>query len=84
VGIARYTGDGVHRECGLGLFCGAFAKLRKATISFVVTVCPSIRVEQLGFHIMDFYEISHLSIFGIFVDKIQVSLASDEINGQFT
>jgi len=33
---------------------GAFAKLRKATISFVMSVrlslCPSIRMEQLGFH----------------------------------
>ena len=30
-------------------FLGAFAKLRKATISFVVFVCPPGRMEQLGF-----------------------------------
>jgi hypothetical protein len=32
------------------LFLGAFAKLRKATISFVMSVRPSVRMEQLGFH----------------------------------
>jgi hypothetical protein len=39
---------------------GAFAKLRKATISFVMSVClsvcPSVRMEQLGFHWTYFYE----------------------------
>jgi len=33
---------------------GAFEKLRKATISFVMSVCPSVRtslrMEQLGSH----------------------------------
>jgi len=28
------------------LLLGAFAKLRKATISFVLSVCPSARMEQ--------------------------------------
>ena len=32
----------------LSLFLGAFAKLRKATISFVMSVCPSVRVELPG------------------------------------
>jgi len=31
--------------------------LRKATISFVNAVCPSVRVEQLGCHLADFHEI---------------------------
>jgi len=31
-------------------FLGAFAKLRKATISFVMSVRPSVRMQQLGFH----------------------------------
>jgi hypothetical protein len=31
-------------------FFGAFAKLRKATISFVMFACPSVRMEQLGSH----------------------------------
>jgi len=29
-------------------FLGAFAKLRKATISIVTSVCPFVRMEQLG------------------------------------
>jgi hypothetical protein len=39
----------------------SFAKLRKATISFVMSVrlfvYPSIRIEQLGFHWMDYHKI---------------------------
>jgi len=42
---------------------GAFAKLRKATISFVVSVCPSVRMEQLVSHWKDIREIWYLSIF---------------------
>jgi hypothetical protein len=38
---------------------GAFAKLRKATVSFVM----SVRMEQLGSHWTDFYEVSYLSFF---------------------
>jgi hypothetical protein len=36
---------------------GAFAKLRKATISFVMSVRLSIRTEQLGSQWKDFHEI---------------------------
>jgi len=32
----------------------AFAELRKATISFAMSVCPPVRMEQLGFHWVDF------------------------------
>jgi hypothetical protein len=45
--------------CGgktLGRVCKT-AKLRKANISFVISVCPSFRMEQLGSHRTDFYEI---------------------------
>ena len=38
-------------------FLGTFAKLGKATISFVMSVCPSVRMEQLGSHWTDFHEI---------------------------
>jgi hypothetical protein len=31
-------------------FLGAFAELRKATIGFVLSGCPSVRMEQIGFH----------------------------------
>ena len=40
-----------------GSFLGAFAKLRKTTISFVMSVRPSYRMEQLGSHWTDFHEI---------------------------
>jgi len=31
-------------------FLGAFAEFLKATISFVMSACPSVRMEQLGSH----------------------------------
>jgi hypothetical protein len=37
-------------------FVGAFAKLRKVTISFLMSVCPSVRMEQLGSQWTDFNE----------------------------
>ena len=44
-----------------GLSCctilGAFPKLRKATISVVMSVRPSVRMEQLASHWTDFQEI---------------------------
>jgi hypothetical protein len=39
------------------LLLDALAKLRKATISFVMSVCLSVRMEQLGSHSTDFHEI---------------------------
>jgi hypothetical protein len=62
---------------------GAFPKLRKATTAFVMSVCPSVRIEHLAFNRADFYEILHLSIFR-YAEKIQVSLESDKNNGYFT
>ena len=44
-------------------------------------VCPSVRMEQLGFHWKDFFETWFLSIFRKTVEKIQVSLKSDNNNG---
>jgi hypothetical protein len=38
-------------------FLGAFAKLPKAIINFVMSVCPSVRMEQIGCHWTDFSEI---------------------------
>ena len=61
---------------------GAFPKLRKATIIFVMSVCPSVRMEHLGFYWTNFYEILYLRIFR-YAEKIQVSLESDETNGYF-
>jgi hypothetical protein len=39
------------------LYVGAFANLREATISFVLSVRLSVRMEQLGFQWTDFHEI---------------------------
>jgi hypothetical protein len=38
-------------------FLGAFAKFRKATVSFAVFVRLSVRMEQLGSHWTDFDKI---------------------------
>jgi hypothetical protein len=38
------------------LFLGAFAELQKATVSLVMSVCPSVRKEQLGSHWKNFDE----------------------------
>ena len=56
------------------LFLGAFVKLQKPTIGFVMSVCPSVRMEQLCFHWTDFHNILYSSIFRKSVAKIQVSL----------
>jgi hypothetical protein len=58
-------------------FLGAFTK-------FLRYVCPSFRMEQLGFHSTDFHEIWYLNIFRKSVEKIQVSLKSDKNNGYCT
>jgi hypothetical protein len=60
-------------------FLGAFAKLRKGTISFVMSVRQSVRMEQLGSHYTDFHEILYLNVLRKSVEKIQVSLKSDNI-----
>ena len=51
-----------------------FAKVRKATSSFVT----SVRLEQLGSHWTDFDETSYLRLFRKSVEKLQVSLKSDK------
>jgi hypothetical protein len=63
---------------------GAFAKLRKATVSFVMSVHPSVHMEQLGFHRTDFHEILYWRIFLKSVEQIQVVLKSDKNNGLVT
>ena len=49
-----------------------------------MSVRPSIRREQLGYHWTDFHEIWYLSIFRKTVEKIQVSLQSENNKGYFT
>jgi len=64
------------------LFFGAFGKFRKATISFVVSVRPSVRMEQLGCRWTDFHEFWYLKILRNSVEKIQVWLKSDKNNSE--
>ena len=56
---------------------GSFAWMWKTTVSLIMSVCPSVWVEQLGSHWTDLYEIWYLRIFKKFVEKIQVSLKSN-------
>jgi hypothetical protein len=64
---------------------GAFAKLQKANINFVLSVHLSVRIQHLGYHWTDFSEIPYLRIFfPKSVEKIQVLLKSDKNNGCFT
>jgi hypothetical protein len=57
-------------SCHLHPFSGALANLRKATISFVMSVRLSVRVQQLGSYWTDFHEISYLSVFRKSVEKV--------------
>jgi hypothetical protein len=52
--------------------------------SVSLSVCLSVRMEQLGSHLTDFHEIWYLSIFRTSVEKIQVSLKSFKNNKCFT
>ena len=40
--------------CSVLMFLGAFAKLRKATISSAMSVCPFVRTEKFGSYWTDF------------------------------
>ena len=64
-------------------FLDAFEKLRKVTISYVMSVCLFVRTEQLGSHWTDFYEILYFNIIRKSVEKSQISLKSDENIGYF-
>jgi hypothetical protein len=63
--VSRYQAD---------QFFGAFAQLRKATISAVMSVWLSDCMELLGSLGADFHAVSYLNIFPKSVEKIQVSL----------
>jgi len=41
-------------------------------------------MDKIGFHRTDFYDICYLGILRKSVEKIQISLKSDENNGYFT
>jgi len=62
------------------LFLGAFAKLRKATTSFIMSVRLPVCMEQLGSPCTDF----HNFFLKTCPEKIEVSLKTDKNNGNFT
>jgi hypothetical protein len=63
---------------------GVFTKMQKVTISFVMSVCQSVVMEQLGSHWTNFQLIWYLSIFWKSVEKIHISLTSDKNDRHFT
>jgi hypothetical protein len=66
-------------------FLGAFAKLRKATISFVMSVRPSFCPHGTTRLPMDEFPLNFIFVYFLkTVEKSQVSLKSDKINGYFT
>jgi hypothetical protein len=52
------------------LVLGALANFKKYTVSFVLSVRLSIRVEDLRYHLMDFHEIWYLRSYGIISREI--------------
>jgi len=56
------------------IFLRSFARLRKANVSFVMSVCLSVlrsfRTEQFGSHLTDFHEILYVRIIRNYVEKI--------------
>jgi len=66
---------------------GAFPKLQKVNISFVMCLsvwCHSVRMEQHGSHYTDFRGVLYLRIFRKSVEVFHFSLKSDNKNGYFT
>jgi hypothetical protein len=80
VNCCFHTNDWVVDMINYDPFLGAFTKLRKATISFVLFV----HMEHLGSHRIDFHDIWHFSINKKSVQKIQVSLKLDTNECNFT
>jgi len=60
------------------------SKIAKAAIGFALSVCSLIRLEELGSHWTNFYEILCLKVFRKYVVKILVSLKSDKNNRYLT
>ena len=57
---------------------------KRLLASCLLSIRRSVRMEQLGFQGTDFNKILYLSTFWKHVEKIQVSMKSDQNNGYFT
>jgi len=58
-------------------------RIVKATISFIMSVCPSVHLKRLGSHWTDSREIWYLNTVPKSVEKIKVSLKSGKNIGYF-
>jgi hypothetical protein len=66
------------------LYQGRIRKISKNNYKLLhVSLCPSVRTEQLGSHWADFHKILYLSICRKSVEKIQISLKSNKNDGYF-
>jgi len=98
--VPEYTGKGlthyrrtfslkvVGNKLKVESFLGAFTKLRKAAVGFIISVRLSVGTElpldRFSYYWTDFCYIWDLSIFRKSVEKMQVSLKSNTNNGYFT
>jgi hypothetical protein len=57
--------------------------LRKAAIGFVISVRPSIQMEQLVSHWVNFHKILYLSVLQKSIEKIELQLKFGKSNGYF-
>ena len=60
------------------LFVHIFTKLWNTTISYVISLGPSVCMEQLGSHLTDVHEIWNFRIYQKSFEKIWLSLQSSE------
>jgi hypothetical protein len=84
VSLALVSEDGSRSVLRNVHVLSAFAEFRKATVSIIMSVYPSICMEKLGSSWRDFYEFWYWSILRKSVGRIQVPLKSGENNGNFT
>jgi len=78
----KYT----HNSCNISQLLGAFAKFQKASISFNMSVCPSVRPYAWNSFPTGwiFIKFGILIFLKKYVEKIQDSLKSDKNDGYFT
>jgi hypothetical protein len=70
--LNRPAKESVEENCGnIVPLLDGFAKLQKASIGFVMSVCPSIHREQLGSYWADFGDILYLSCFENLLRKLK-------------
>jgi len=53
----------LHDVSKRAIFLGEFAKLLRAIMSIVMSVCPSVRMETLDSHWTDFHDVLYWNIF---------------------